>query len=118
MSKDAVQDKVERIAQICHQANREFQILFPVEGIPVSKLWDELSDVDKQLAYDGVIGAMNGDTPMMSHITWMDNKAADGWTYGPVKDEDRKEHPCMVPYSELSQRDRDKDALFVSIVKT
>ena len=26
---------------------------------------------------------------------------ADGWKYGPVKDPEKKEHPCFVPYDDL-----------------
>lgn len=61
-------DKIVKIAQICHQANREFQILFPVKRIPVSLDWSELSEDDKQPIIAGVAGLLNGDTPETSHI--------------------------------------------------
>lgn len=52
-----------------------------------------------------------------SHNSWMAEKLSDGWTYGPVKDVEKKEHPCMVPYGDLPALQRYKDALFVTIVK-
>jgi len=34
-----------------------------------------------------------------------------------VKDPEKKQHPCFVPYDELPIQQRRKDALFVSIVR-
>jgi len=39
--------------------------------------------------------------PEKSHESWMKVKEIDGWKWGPVKDPEKKEHPCMVPFSEL-----------------
>lgn len=57
-------------------------------------------------------------TPEMSHETWLQGKLAEGWVYGPVKDFDKKTHPCCVPYDQLSSADRAKDILFRNIVLT
>ena len=48
----------------------------------------------------------------------MAEKVATGWKYGPVKNPDAKEHPCMVPYAELPPEQRRKDALYLAMVKT
>ena len=55
-------------------------------------------------------------TPADSHANWMAEKIADGWTYGEVKDADAKTHPCMVPYDQLPEFEKKKDALFLAIV--
>lgn len=39
-------------------------------------------------------------------------EGADGWKYGPNKDFERKEHPCLVPYNELPEIQQRKDAVF------
>ena len=36
---------------------------------------------------------------------------------GPVKDADRKEHPCFVPYDELPADQKAKDYMFCGIVE-
>jgi hypothetical protein len=54
--------------------------------------------------------------PSASHENWLKDKEADGWKYGPVKDADKKEHPCMVPYDELPADQRLKDHIFGAIV--
>jgi hypothetical protein len=47
----------------------------------------------------------------------MADKEADGWKHGPVKDPEKKEHPCMVPYGQLPAEQRAKDYLFIAVVK-
>ena len=44
-------------------------------------------------------------------------KKADGWQFGMVKDAEKKEHPCMVPYSLLPEQQKAKDLLFGTVVR-
>lgn len=34
---------------------------------------------------------------------------SEGWTYGPVRDDEKKETPCLVPYAELSEGEKAYD---------
>jgi hypothetical protein len=43
------------------------------------------------------------------HNGWWDTKRADGYRYGPVKDPVNREHPLMIPYSQLPESEKDKD---------
>lgn len=43
------------------------------------------------------------------HERWMKERRAQGWTYGPERDNDRKVHPAMVPWDDLDEEDKDKD---------
>jgi hypothetical protein len=43
------------------------------------------------------------------HNGWWDTKRADGWRYAPVRDNDRREHPLMIPYGQLPESEKDKD---------
>jgi len=56
-------------------------------------------------------------TPEQSHEGWLAVKAADGWKYGAVKDPEKKEHPCFVPYNELPQEQQLKDHLYGIVVR-
>jgi RyR domain len=51
-----------------------------------------------------------------THDSWLEEKCANGWSYGPVKDEGKKEHPCYVSYDELPKEQQAKDHLFKGIV--
>jgi len=43
------------------------------------------------------------------HEVWSQNRMNDGWTYGAVRDDATKKHPCLVPYEELPEREKDYD---------
>jgi hypothetical protein len=45
----------------------------------------------------------------IEHERWMSDLVRDGWRWGAVKDPATKEHPLLVPWSELSEDERDKD---------
>jgi RyR domain len=44
-----------------------------------------------------------------THDVWARLRLAEGWTYGPRRDDVAKTHPGMVPYSELSESEKDYD---------
>lgn len=43
------------------------------------------------------------------HEVWAENRMAQGWTYGQQRDDQRKKHPCLIPYEQLSEEERDYD---------
>jgi hypothetical protein len=43
------------------------------------------------------------------HKGWMEKRSADGWTYGPARDDVRKKHPDMVPYEVLPEPEKEID---------
>ena len=47
----------------------------------------------------------------------MRQKEEEGWTWGPVKDPEKKQHPCMVPFDQLPREQQAKDFIFRSIVR-
>lgn len=105
---------VEACAQAAHEANRAYCLaLGDVSQLP----WESAPDWQKTSARNGVAGALAGNTPEQSHESWLAEKAATGWKYGPVKDAEKKEHPCFVPYAELPPEQRAKDELFLSTVR-
>lgn len=44
-----------------------------------------------------------------AHDIWAARRLADGWTFGPQRDDARKQHPCLVPYSELPDSEKEYD---------
>ena len=43
------------------------------------------------------------------HETWAKGRVDAGWKYGQVRDEVNKRHPCLVPYCDLSESEKDYD---------
>lgn len=43
------------------------------------------------------------------HEVWAQNRINDGWTYGSVRNDDKKQHPCLVPYEDLPEAEKEYD---------
>lgn len=43
------------------------------------------------------------------HENWALGRINDGWTYGEVRDDSKKQTPCLVPYDELSESEKEYD---------
>lgn len=105
---------IEACARAAHEVNRAYCIAL---GDTSQAPWESAPEWQKQSARNGVIGALSGATPRESHESWMAEKRATGWKYGPVKDVEKREHPCFVPYDELPPAQRAKDGIFVTVVR-
>lgn len=107
---------VEKIARVCHEVNRAYCRSI---GDDSQLSWPEAQDWQKTSAVNGVnFKLANPDaSPERMHASWYTEKAEQGWTFGPVKDVDKKEHPCFVPYLELPLEQRVKDYLFSAVVE-
>ena len=44
-----------------------------------------------------------------THDVWSAQRIAQGWSYGPQRDDERKENPCLVPYDELPESEKEYD---------
>lgn len=107
--------KITDLARICHEANRAYCLAL---GDTSQVAWDDAPNWQQASAIHGVQMALDNPeiSPEGMHESWKLEKEANGWTLGPVKDPDKKEHPCMVPYAELPEAQRVKDKLFRGIV--
>ena len=43
------------------------------------------------------------------HEVWAQSRISQGWTYGPERNDALKHHPCLVPYEELPEVEKDYD---------
>lgn len=105
-----------QIARVVHEAVRAIQVEQADPTIPVAAPFDEITDEMKQSIIEGIAGVRAGNSPEESHEGWVKFKVDHGWKRGPVKDEEAKEHPLIVPYAELPQSQKVKDLIFVAIV--
>jgi hypothetical protein len=110
------QQDIEQIAKTCHETNRVLQIANEEDFI--SPKWEAAPDWQKLSALAGVRKALDGETPRQLHISWMEQKVADGWVYGPVKDSENKTHPCLVAYADLPLEQKVKDQMFYTVVNS
>lgn len=67
----------------------------PIDTTDV-ELPDEMKQLVEQLAHN-------------VHENWALGRLNDGWTFGPVRDDVLKQHPCLVEYDELPESEKDYD---------
>lgn len=44
-----------------------------------------------------------------THEVWAQQRFAEGWKYGAARNDERKEHPCLVPYEDLPEAEKEYD---------
>ena len=103
------------IARVAHEVNRALCAAF---GDHSQVPWEDAPDWQRASAEAGVRFCLaNPDAPpSANHDAWLADKRASGWIWGPVKNPDLKQHPCMVPYAELPAEQRVKDYVFKAVV--
>ena len=105
------------IAKICHEANKAYCEAHGDYSLPH---WGGAPEWQRASAEAGVafLRANKNATPRDAHAFWVACKQKDGWAYGPKKDVEKKEHPCMVDYDDLPAEQKMKDSIFLSLVRT
>jgi RyR domain-containing protein len=106
--------QIEAAAAASHEVNR---IYCKTLGDDSQPHYEDAPGWQQSSAVNGVKGVIAGNTPEQSHESWLAEKEATGWKYGPVKDPEKKEHPCFVPYAELPPEQKAKDAIYVGTVR-
>ena len=105
----------EDIARVCHEVNRAYCESLGDTSQPV---WTDAPQWQKDSAMLGVTLHTENDVgPEASHESWMNQKVADGWVYGAVKDPEAKTHPCIMRFEDLPISQRAKDFIFQAIVR-
>lgn len=105
------------LAEIARVAQGANAALDATIGI-IHPTWEEMPEWRKEGYIQGVRDALAnpGGTPEEHHEAWMQHKLKTGWVYGPVKDVEKRTHPSLVPFEELSEIEKIKDTLYQSIV--
>lgn len=49
-----------------------------------------------------------------AHDIWALQRIKGGWTYGESRNDDQKKHPCLVPYNELPESEKEYDRIMAS----
>ena len=44
-----------------------------------------------------------------THDNWAQKRLEEGWKYGPERNEQKREHPCLVPYEKLPESEKNYD---------
>ncbi|GIW60593.1 MAG: hypothetical protein KatS3mg087_1659 [Patescibacteria group bacterium] len=105
------------IAEAIYEATRQEAIWSKRDIVP--EPFNERDQAFKEQFVNTVEDYLKRDqlpSPEEAHNDWVRAYEQMGWKYGKVRDVVNKTHPDLVPYSELSKSERDKDAIFLMAV--
>lgn len=104
-----------KVAHVMHESVRAWQ---KANGQAVSPPWSRAPKWMRDSSLEAVRWRLlNPDASVSAqHERWMNEKKADGWKYGRAKSGVKKTHPMMVPYSDLPDIERRKDALVNAVI--
>lgn len=106
----------ERRAEFVYEAARLQAIA--VDALIVPEPWAEREEAFRTQFLDVIerqMGPQRSESPEELHGSWVQAYLTMGWTYGEVRDPVAKTHPDLVPFSQLEQREQDKDAVFIAL---
>lgn len=106
----------ERRAEFVYDGARLAAMAAQAPIIPVP--WAEREEAFRKQFLDVIerqCGPQRSMSPEELHGSWMQAYYAMGWVYGEKYDREAKTHPDLVPYAQLGQLERDKDAVFVAL---
>lgn len=111
-------DRVEFIAKVrylgwlCYQMGADLPLHDVPEDYKISE--ERLKSLMKGTEY-----VLNNPstTAEENHNIWMEAKKTQGYTYGEVLDVEKKTHPSMIPFEDLSDVEKRKDEMDVLMVK-
>ena len=101
-------------AKTCHHANKAYCESL---GDRSQEDWaNSLSEIREE-ATKGVWFCFSNPESQASdvHDAWVTEKICKGWKYGAVKDVEKKEHPCCVPFNKLPAEHQRKVFLFMAV---
>ena len=67
----------------------------------------------KKIELDEMLGDLCESLAENAHDNWALQRMGEHWIYGPVRDDVKKEHPCLVPYADLPESEKEYDRLMV-----
>ena len=107
---------IERRAEFVYEGARLAAIAARAPVVPIHWEYREEAFRSQFLAViERQCGPQRSTSSEELHGSWMQAYYAMGWVYGEQYDREERIHPDLVPYAQLGQLERDKDAVFVAL---
>lgn len=107
---------IEAIACTAHEAVKAWA---RTQGDFSHDAWGMTSLAHKNRMREGVLARLERpeETAEENHERWTDYMVADGWQWGPERDEDKQIHPALVEWENLPVTYRARNEIFTAVVK-
>lgn len=106
---------LEHVCRLAHEMLRAWCELNGDHSLPA---WEDAPAWQRDSTMDTVRFFADHPTAADSamHDEWLDQKRRTGWVFGPVKDAELKQHPCIVPFDQLPAEQQFKDRLLRMVI--
>lgn len=117
MTDEEMSNNITAFAQIAHKLDVAYAAAVYGENKPG---WHQLPAEDRKHISDRVVYYLTDPNAVVSslHEKWAYSKLSSGWSYGKEFNEEKKQHPLLISYSELPLTRRVADTLFMQTVQT
>jgi hypothetical protein len=104
-----------KIARVMHESVRAWQ---KANGQASSPSWSRAPKWMRDASREAVLWRLDNPAAPASaqHDQWAAEKKAAGWKFGKTKNGVKKTHPMLVPYSDLPEVERRKDAMVGALI--
>ena len=106
----------ERRAEFVYNSARLAALAANAPIVPVP--WEQREGAFKKQFLEVIkrqCGEQRSRSPEELHGSWMQAYFEMGWAHGEKYDRENQTHPDLVPYADLGQLERDKDAVFIAL---
>ena len=104
--------KVRYLGWLCYQMGADLPLHDVAEDYKISN--ERLESLMKGTAF---VLENPLTTAEENHNLWMKGKSEQGYVYGDVLDVEKKTHPSMIPFENLSEVEKRKDEMDILMVK-
>lgn len=106
---------IKQILTLIAFVNREWKHIINTKVVhtteekkPVQTYTPSVVDTSK-ITLDASILDLSEQLAKNTHENWSQSRMNDGWKYGPKRDDQKKEHPSLIPYEDLSESEKHYD---------
>ena len=107
-----------QLAKLCYESTQAFSEIMECK---VRTPWEQLDEDSRNIVIEIIteVRVLHDPTttPYDVHEIWMKVSSRYGWSYGKTKSKELKTSPCFVNYTQLSEIEKTKDKIVLSLVK-
>lgn len=116
---DRENDLISKISKAAYQAMINYEAMATNQPVETIEQWENISLEQRNSVKRGIASMLKHKrlTPENAHFEFYDLMTKEGWSYGPAYNADRKEHPALLAWEDLSELQKTTHIIFHSVVR-